>query len=458
MLDRLSNFFSSKRKKSGSRRYSDDTTSPTSPTSPSSPNSPLSELEAGLQTPTPSRKDGELTGSYYDGQSQRSSPSVLSIVSVRTSHPFAHSDSSGSVRELGVSRISSGSGERNSGNVTPTNQGDFAATTQFGDTTSEKSLTELVVEEVSKRLHVSLDEDVLRSNEENAADESTMSSLKIPLSKPAETPRSPNLTSISLGSKKSSVKVGEKGHSTALRGITLGSQSSASHVITTQQEEKVSLDGVKEKSTDRRRGRVFSSQTADDVFCSLPEEEQTPRSSSPAQLHKAVWVETHLGPEEEEVREGEEERDIMKEEEEGFRADSPPVLAIPVTVIPEEDFVTQEDTADSFPTPSETQPPTGSLPGADITLAVTTEELQTNLEQTEEPSTGTHSQQSSHQERRTSKEIRVTRKTVNLPKHKVFAQRVYISPESSLDESEPAEEESSRDLTSKTSDTTEVKL
>ncbi|XP_074548533.1 uncharacterized protein crybg1a [Halichoeres trimaculatus] len=467
MFDRLSNFFSSRRKKS-SRRHSEDTSTPTSPSSPSSPNSPPSELEAGLQTPTPSRKDGELTGSHYtdptnaaehgDTLSYRSSPSVSSLASGRTDHPFADSNSSGrgSVRELGVCRVSAGSSERNSGNVTPTNL-DFAATTQFGDTASEKSFTELVVEEVSKRLRVSLEGDVLRSNEDNAADGGTMSSLKIPLSKPAETPRSPNLTSISLASKKSSLTVGEKGHSTSLRGITLGSQSSTSHLITTQEEEKVSSNNAEEKP-DRRRGRVFSSKTADDVFSSLPAEEQTPRSSSPAQLHKAVWVETHLGPEEEEAREGEEERDIMKEEEEGVRADSPPVLAIPVTVIPEEDFVTQ-DTADSFPTPSETQPSTGSSPGADIALAGTTEELQTNFEQTEEPGTDTHSQQSSPQERRTSREVRVTRKTVNLPsKHKVFAQRVYISPESSLDGNELADEESSRDSTSKISDTTEVNL
>ncbi|XP_034530400.1 titin [Notolabrus celidotus] len=458
MFNGFKNFFTSRRKKSSSsRRHSGDTSTPTSPLSPSSP---LSEQEAGLQTPTPSRKDGDLTGPHYsdptkaaehgDTLSQSSSPSISSL---RTCHPFADSNSSGrsSVREFRACGVSTGSDERNSGNVTPTNL-DFSATT----TGSEKSFTELVVEEVSKRLRVSLEGDVLRSLEENAADGNTMSKVKTSLSKPAEAPKSPNLTSISLASRKSSVTVGEKGHSTTLRGITLGSQSSATHLITTQQqEEKDSADKAKGKSEDKRRGRVFSLNTADEVFSTLPE--QTPRSHSPAQLHKAVWVETHLGPEEEEAREGEEERDIVKEEEEGFRVDSPPVLAIPVTVIPEEDFVTQ-DAADGFSTPSETQPTSGSLPESDIALAVTSEELQTKLEQTEEPDTGTHPKQSSPQERHKLRDIRVTRKTVNLPsKHKVFAQKVYISPESSLDENEEAEEDSSRDSTSKTSDTTEVK-
>ncbi|CAJ1074134.1 titin [Xyrichtys novacula] len=458
-FNRFSHFFSSKRKKSGSRRHTDDTSTPTSPLSPLSPESPLSELEAGLETPTPSRKDFELTGPYYtdakraavqgDTLSQGSSPSLSSISSLR---PFADSISSGSVREVHVRRVSTGRDGRNSGNVTPTNL-DFGAT-QLGDTGSEKSFTESVVEEVSKRLRVSLEGDILKCSEDNAADGTTMSTLKIPLSKPADVPKSPNLTSISLASKKSSVTVGEKGHSTTLRGITLGSQSSASHLISTQQEDENTPETVKDKSEDRRRGRVFSSNTADDVFSSLPGETQSPRSDSPAQLHKAIWVETHLGPEEEETREGEEEREIMKEEEEGFRADSPPVLALPATVIPEEDSASQ-DSADSPSTPSDTLLLTGSLPEADRALAKTTEELETNLE---EPDSGTHPQQSSPQERCTAREIRVTRKTVNLPsKNKVFAQRVYISPEPSLDENEAAEEDSSRDLALKTSDTTEEK-
>uniref|UniRef100_UPI0037E72918 very large A-kinase anchor protein n=1 Tax=Semicossyphus pulcher TaxID=241346 RepID=UPI0037E72918 len=455
MFDRLSNFFSSKRKKSSSsRRHSGDASTPTSPLSP---NSPQSEQEVGLQTPTPSRKDSELTGPFY-ADTRSSTPGGSSMSSVVTEFPFADSNSSGrsSVRELHVCRVSTGSDERNSGNVTPTNL-DLAATAQLGDSGSELSFTESVVEEVSKRLRVSLDGDLQKISEDNAANQAAMSTHKIPLSKQAEAPKSPNLTSISLASKKSSVTIGEKGHSTALRGIRLGSQSSTTHLITTQEEGKDSPDLAKDKSGEKRRGRIFSLETAQKVLISSPEKEQVPRGDSPAQLHKAIWVETHLGPEEEGEREGEEQRDTVKEEEEGFRADSPPVLAIPVTVIPEEDSVTEE-VADSPSTPSETSPSTGCLPESDTTLAAITGELQTNLEQTEEPDTGPHPKQSSPQEKGKLREIRVTRKTVNLPsKNKVFAHRVYISPEPSLDENEPVGEDGSGDSTSKSSDTTELK-
>ncbi|XP_065822190.1 microtubule-associated protein futsch [Labrus bergylta] len=442
VIGRISHFFSSKRKKSGSRQHSGDLSTPTSPTSPLSPSSPLSDQEVGPRTPTNSRKDSELTGPDYaditkaadlgDTLSLSSSPSGSSIASLLADR---NSIGRSSVREVYVRMVSTGSDERNSGNATPTNL-DFAAT-QLGDSGSEISFTDSVVEEVSKRLRVSLEGDLLKHTEDNAADETTMSTLQNPLLKPVEASKSPNLTSISLASKRSSATVGEKGHSTALRGITLGSPS----------------------STDKRRGRIISLETATKILSPSPESEQTPRGDSPAQLHKAIWVETHLGPEEEEEREGEEERDIMKEEEEGFRADSPPVLAIPVTVIPEEDFVFQE-TADSPSTPSETRRFAGSLPDSDIALAVTTEESQTNSEQTEELDAGTHPKQSSPQERRKSTEIRVTRKTVNLPsKNKVYAHMVYISPEPSLDGNEPAEEDSSsRDLSSKTANTTEEKL
>ncbi|AWP16938.1 putative absent in melanoma 1 protein [Scophthalmus maximus] len=154
-------------------------------------------------------------------------------------------------------------------------------------------------------------------------------------------------------------------------------------------------------------------------------------------------METHLG----EEWEGEKEGDVMEEGEEGFRADSPPVLAIPVTVIPEDDSA-----------PSETLPPSGSSPVTAISLVLTAGEGQTNLPQSEEPETGTDSQKSPPREKRRSRESRVTRKTVNLPsKHKVFAHKVYVSPEPGLEGSGPAGEEHSGDSTSKISDPTEIK-
>lgn len=375
----------------------------------------------------------------------------------------ADSISSGqsSVRELHVCRVSTASGERNSGNVTPTAVELTAATHQSAGSSSELSFAESVVEEVSKRLQVNLEESVVKntegSSEGDAVSPSTLTTIKIPFSNTTETPKSPNLTSISLATKKSSVKVGEKGHSTALTGITLGSKSSTTRLVTSQQEDENSPDVVRENAGAKRRGQIFSEEITTTAWSPSPEREQVPRGDSPVQLHKAIWVETHLGEEEEGWREGEKEKDIMKEGEEGCREDLPLVLAIPVTVIPEDDSV-----ADSPAAPSEILPSTGSLPESAISLAPTTGELQTTYEQPEEADPGRDSKKSSlqeKQEKHRSREIRVTRKTVNLPsKHKVFAHKVYVSPEPNLDGNEAGGEEDSRELTSKTSDTTQVEL
>ncbi|XP_049917141.1 muscle M-line assembly protein unc-89 isoform X2 [Epinephelus moara] len=465
VLSRLSNFLRSKKKKSSSKHHSDSL----SPTSPLSPRSPQSQQEDGSMTRTPSRRDSELMGPHYGGSSrmgaelddrlsQSSSPSASSVVSLLTDGaelPFADSNSSGrsSVKEVHVCRVSTASSERNSGNVTPTPLDPAPTTQASADSSPERGFAESVVKEVSKRLHVSLEEDIQKntegSREDVAVNQTTQPKLNIPISKAVEAPKSPNLTSISLATKKSSVKVGEKGHSTALSGITLRPQSSTSHQITTEQE-----DSPNAARENKRRGQLFSWSTVATALGPTPEKE--PTDDSPIHLHKAIWVETHLGPEEEGEREGEE--DIMKQGEEGFRADSPPVLAIPVTVIPEDDSLPQ-CTTDKRPfTPPETVPSSSSLPESATSLAPTTGEFQTTSPQPEEPDTGTGSKQGSLKEKRRSREVRVTRKTVNLPsKHKVFAHKVYVSPEPSLDESEAAEEELSRDSTTKTSDTTEVK-
>ena len=200
---------------------------------------------------------------------------------------------------------------------------------------------------------------------------------------------------------------------------------------------------------------MFSWGSVAAAWDSSAEKEQAPRGDSPVRFHKAIWVETHLGEEEDREREGEEEKDITKEGEEVFRADSPPVLAIPVTVIPEDDSAPR-DAADNPSTPSEAVPSSGSSPESAISLAPAAGEFQTTSPQPESPDTGGHSKKSSLQERRRSKEIRVTRKTVNLPsKNKAFAHKVYVTQEPSLDGNEA--EEDSGVSTSKTPDTTEVK-
>ncbi|XP_047197528.1 titin homolog [Hippoglossus stenolepis] len=459
VLDRLSSFFN-KRKKSSSRHHSDASNDARSPASPLSSRSTQSEDEEdGQKTPTPSRKASELplygeakTGAEQgNARSQCSSPSASSTVSLLTDDadlPFADSNSSGrsSVREINVCRISTASGERNSGNVTPATRKLASTTHPSADSGTEIGFAESVVEEVNKKLQVNLEERI-QTNAKASTKDSTVRSTtrKTPLPKTAEGPKSPNLTSISLASKKSSVKVGGRGHSTALTGIRLGSQSS------TSTEEGESVDKGKEKSRDRRRGQIFleTKPIAWDHSC---ESGEIARRDSPVGLHKAIWVETHMGEEETVMREGEKENDAMTEREEGFRADSPPVFAIPVMVIPEDDSISQ-DTADG---PSETLPPSGSLPEPAISSRG---EFQTSSPPPEEPDAGTDSQESSLPERRKSREVRITRKTVNLPsKHKVFAEKVYVSEEPGLEDNELTGEECSRDSASKDSDTTEVQL
>ncbi|XP_029350151.1 uncharacterized protein crybg1a [Echeneis naucrates] len=457
MFDRLSSFFNTKRKKSKSRQYSDASTDA------SCPASPLSPWEEKMKTPTSSQedslfvgmRDGETGAGAWCGDSLNAS-STGSLVQGEAEVPFANSDSSGrnSVKEVMVCGAST-TGEGDSGNVTPTTTG-LAPTT---DLSSELGFTESVVEEVSKRLQAHLEGSILKntegSNEACPVALTTLSApLKIPLSMMAEAPKSPNLTSISLATKKTFVKVGEKGHSTALTGITLDSQSSTSHLITTQGEGENTPDRNMKKSRTRRRPQILSRETADMACSPSPGREEIPREDSPVQLHKAIWVETHLGEEEVEGEwEGENEREITKEEE-GYRSDSPPVLAIPVTVIPEDDDNIQA-TPDGPSGLSEILPPSGSLPDSAISLTLTTGEFQTISRQPEEPEPGTDARQSPLQEKRRLRDIRVTRKTVNLPsQHKVYAHKVCVSPEPSLHRDKATEEECGRESTSKISDIT----
>lgn len=465
VFNRISNFFNSRRKKSSSRQHSDSDTS--APTSPLSPHSHKFQQEDGLKTPTSSRRDFELafptyaetgTGAKHgEPFSQCSSPSSSSQVSLPSSEaelPFADSDSSGrsSVRQVHVCRVSTVSSERNSGNVTPTAL-DLALPPHPGSF-SEPDFAESLVQEVSKRLEASMEESSLtnakRVSENNAVSKTTTSTLKIPLSKSIDAPKSPNLTSISVSSNKTSVKVGGRGHTTALREVTLGSKSPSSQRNMTKQEGKDS-DISRENSGSKRRARVFS-------WEELPPANQThiPGDDSPVQLHKAIWVETHLGDWEQGEREGDKEEDVMKKREEGFRADSPPVLAVPATVIPEDDLVIHS-TADSPPTPSGSSLSSDGLPQTAISLAPTAGEFQPTSPLPEGPDTGWHSKQSSLPQKRKSKELRVTRKTVNLPS-KFFAKKVYVEPESNLDGNEPTREDYNGNITSRTVDTAEVKL
>ncbi|XP_061897768.1 mucin-17 [Entelurus aequoreus] len=401
VLERLSHFFSPKKRKSKGSHTSDPAVNASCPESPASPLSPhLAPLaqEDGFKTPTPSRKnerptETDLAGMEHgDTFSQTSSPSVSSGASSLTAEGdvyFAGSFSSGrsSVREVSVCRVSPTGSERNSGNVTPTTL-DFASTTfPCADSSSEVGFAESVVEEVSKRLQMNLEEMTVKKADGLSV---TPTSLPIPETKDAA-PKSPNLKSISLGTHKTSVIFGEKSHTMTLKGITLGSQSSTSQLIPTQQE------GPRDAESDNS--------------AKSPSLEKDQVPVSPAQLYKAILVEIYL--EEEERREEEmNQGGRTTEGEESFIPLSPPVLAIPVTVFPEDELVTQGDTNSPTPSPSQTLLPISSLPEVSMS---STGDLQATLRQPDEPDPGIDSNKHPFQEKQRWKGACVTRKTVNLP-------------------------------------------
>lgn len=396
MLDRISSFFTKRKKSRNSSDASSGACSPTSP--PSTSGSPgLCEEEDGLKTPTPSRKDGPWgRAAGGDTLSRSSTPSGISLTTTEAELPFADSDSSGrgSVREVYVDGFGKTKKEGNSGRVTPT--------TPITELNSGIGFAESVVEEVNKKLHVQLEERILTDSEghreESPVSATTLMTFVVPSSQTPDSPRSPNLTSISLTSKKTSVKVGGNGHSSSLTGIRLGSQSSA----------PTAADAVHQVT------RTPSPEKG----------EERPRSDSPVQLHRAIWVETHLG---EEDWEGEE---VMREEQqegEGERADSPPVLAVPVTVIPEEEPVSRSP-ADSPAPPTE-----GFLSGTASPSAESAGECLGDSPHPQEPGAAADLKKSLSEKRR-AKENRVTRKTVNLPsKHRLQERSVALDTETETD-------------------------
>ncbi|KAM9787321.1 uncharacterized protein crybg1a isoform 3-T3 [Syngnathus typhle] len=407
VLGRLSHFFKPKKKRNRSSETSDtslNASSPGSPTSPMSPDSSPLKQEDGSKTPTPSHNDFRLTSESEDTLSQSSSPSASSVVCLLADGedvPFSDSSSSSgcsSVREVPV--FGTSDSQRNSGNVTPT-AFDFESPTLplSSDSNSEVGFAESVVEEVSKRLRMNL-EDI------PAGDTPTkLPTLQIPFPSNVAPPKSPHLTSISLATSKASVKVGEHVHSTTLTGITLGS----TNLVSTQ-----------EAPPDD--GRENSPQPI----------------ASPTHLFKAILVDTYLGEEEERIGKEEVTEDRVKEEEEASTPLSPPVLAIPVTVFPEHDSMTPGSPGATSSLPELSS----SSSSSSSSSAPTPEHLQIILRQPEEPRTGSDSKKHPFKERQGSKVSCVTRKTVNLPsKPKHAAREVLSNPEGTSERNKPVPEE-----------------
>ncbi|XP_056151326.1 uncharacterized protein LOC130125975 [Lampris incognitus] len=450
VLDRISNFFNTKRKRNPTRQSLDassdasqsDSSTPVSPLSPH-PHQPLGEDESN--TPTTSRRHIDVTGPVVTKLPSReganhgisSSPSVTSLASLlmdKGELPFAHSDSSSrsSVREVTVCRVSSAK-DRNSGDETPTPTDFPASSSPNAALNPEPGFVESVVCEVSRRLQVDLEKNILQREavpeKEIDAEHTNPKPLDSPPSKACEAPKSRNLLSIIFKSK-TSLKLGEKGKSTAQVGETSVTHSSSSPNSAPPIQPKDSADMERINSGSMKRALNLASKTVPAV-CSTPtDREEQSRGTFPAEIHKAIWVETHLDKEE-----GESERDGKGEkEEEGFRADSPPVLAVPATVIPVEGSVT-DYTLDSPFTASETFATIGREPALAISTAATSGEFQTKAFN-----------------------------SADLPQPEtVFAKKVYVCPELNVDEDEKAEIDpgwvsGSNTLTSKTSEEAKVLL
>uniref|UniRef100_A0A3Q3W411 Beta/gamma crystallin 'Greek key' domain-containing protein n=1 Tax=Mola mola TaxID=94237 RepID=A0A3Q3W411_MOLML len=337
-------------------RVSTEYTDTCSPKSPLSPYSLQSQKEDGLKTPTPSQKDFELSLPQYES----------------TTTGVEHGET--------LSQYSSYSTPSMVSTLTS------EAELPFADSNSSSGGS-------VRQVHVCR---VSTASGEGNSESVTPTTL--------DRATAPYMDS---SSEQASVKVGQRQKGSPLTDTPLGSQESGSLLIPTQPEN----ENIPDISGAKRRAQVFSWENLNTALSPSSEQELTSGEESPVQLHKAIWVETHLGEEEEREREGE-----------------------------EKDTLSLSD----------------SSPQSGASLALTTGKFQTSLPQAEGPDTGRQSKQSSLKEKHRARELRVTRKTVNLPsKHKVFAHKVYVIGEPSVYGKEPTGEEQSGDLTSKTSDTKE---
>ena len=421
MFSRLGSFFSSKKKKSrsgGASEASDNVSlsgsiSPVSPLSPGCPQPPDSD---GEKTPTPSESDvaGLCMAEIQPGTGSPSTTSLASLLVDERDLPFADgSDSSGqgSVREVQVCKVSQvqSTGERKSGNVTPTTLAFPLSTSSRAESPTEPGLTEAIVVEVSKRLQVHLEETTLRNEEGKGT--ITLKSFQIPLANSGETPKSPKLTSNSTESKISSLKIAGRG--------TAQPNSPARG----------------RRSSETRSAVESTSNTSEETITpiqrSLPGTKEEGRVGSEDKLHKAVWMETYLGDEK-----GEQEG-RKKEREEGPGAHSPQAVATPATVIPVQDFDTQSASATSTLSAAESHGRELSVPTAPAST-----ELQTTPPRQGVSKSSINSDTSSSLEEEDSAAT-----LTQLPhSEKVFAKKVYISREPSLEREEQVEKEKDKSL------------
>lgn len=254
MLSRMTTFFSWKRR---SRTSSDGTEENVSPILSPSQSSGLK------QTSTEGEK---VEQGFFSDKGSPSTQSVASIVADGGDLPFADSDSSSSVRNLVV-------------------------TTKSKD---QQDTAETLVVEASKKLQVFLEEiSVTDEGPERQITQTIKKCTEITV-KDSSGPKSPDL-------KKTALKpvVRGKGNYSALTGVTLSSKSRSE----SSSSDQGSTESMGKKTSSRRRSRKLSSGSQEPLSPSKltsPEAENGSAAASPSpspspvQIHKAVWVETHL--------------------------------------------------------------------------------------------------------------------------------------------------------------------
>lgn len=380
MLNRISHFFSSRRKRSSTKRHS-DSDSVVSP--PLSPCSVQSEQEDGLKTPTPSRKDCDISlpglanatrePELFETLSQSSGQSTSSIVSLVRCN------------------------EEDSRSITPKTL-DLAVTPR-PDPNSERGSESRV-----QNKHLQSSSIVQSSTEHSKEDEPvnhmTLSESKIPLSEVTATPSVPTSPSSDASVSNNSRNTGEN-------------QQRSSQTIFPSSALDFTLRVIEEGPDTPREDAGFNEMQVS-FSCEREHPPGTTRPFCPLQLHKAIKVEAYLREEEKEKEKADNAKGLTKDWQDGLQADMPLVLAVPAAIIPED-----SDTRDTTDNLSNTLSSIGYLqqPG-------TSQDSQTGLLKTG-PSSSKESKPSTPHERHAAGEVCITRKTVNLPsKRKVMPQRV----------------------------------
>ncbi|GAA6074409.1 beta/gamma crystallin domain-containing protein 1 isoform X1, partial [Tachysurus ichikawai] len=222
--------------------------------------SPLSSPSSSTGLRQASTEDKEVERSFFSAKRSPSAQSVASVVADGGDLPFADSDSSGSVRNLAVTTKS-----------------------------KEEKGTELLVAEASKKLRVFLEEISVTDEGPERQKKTTKQCTEITIKDNSE-PKSPDI-------KKTVLKpvVGGTGNYSALTGVTLSSQCR----IESSSSDPGGTEDMGKKTSSRRRSRKLSSGSQDLASPPKPlspevENEAAVASPSPLQIHKAMWVETHL--------------------------------------------------------------------------------------------------------------------------------------------------------------------